>query len=505
MRSCIQRDNEYLRFLYEKIIDILCVLCLTGTLLYLCETQNVLYQSNKNVSASKAILLFTVFLFITQRVRLFNRQSLIATLLYLPAGYAYAVRYAESATLFERDRIVVLIVWFAIMIAVDMAVYHKRNSLHRFRFQSLMVFGFMTLAMTFYRNDRTYPVIFILAFLFYLIPLDGQGWQRLINQFCTTWLVTFFIILYRSWKNNPEVDTIEGAGRWYGDFLNIGHFGLFIACVVVVILYKLHQSGKRYGRLSIPYAFYVICLLPILWTVFRVSTVTMFIGIAFVFLMYFILLGGKCTVQKVLRRFIFAALFLFFLLIIGYAVLMGLSHTDADYWKTIMLEGNVFIKPVANLIYRAHYMFDETRTFADSEIFRPGSFINYVDLFTSGRLSLIKVFAEHFSFTGGPSEGYQVGTYYAYSAHNAYTQVIYEYGYLGGGAFILWLFYSVIAGVRQYIREQKTTQFLICIWMAMTLGVLLGEVINLYTPTIFMTLFVTYPLMIDLDKKNTAD
>lgn len=168
-----------------------------------------------------------------------------------------------------------------------------------------------------------------------------------------------------------------------------------------------------------------------------------------------------------------------------------------------MLEGNVFIKPIADIVDRAHYMFDETRTFSDSGIFAPDSFINYVDLFTSGRLSIIKVFSEYFNFTGNPSMGLQVGEYFAHNTHNTYSQVIFDYGYIGGGLFIIWLLYCMGASVGQYLKKKQVSQVFVCAWVAMLLGILLGESVNLYYPIMVMTVLVIYPLIVKVE--NTVE
>ena len=147
-------------------------------------------------------------------------------------------------------------------------------------------------------------------------------------------------------------------------------------------------------------------------------------------------------------------------------------------------------------------MFNETRTFAECGIFDPDSIVNYVDLFTSGRLSIIKVFSEYFNFTGNPSTGYYVGEYFAHNTHNTYSQLIFDYGYVGGGLFIIWLLYSMVASVVGYIKEKQHSMVFVCIWMAMLLGILLGESASLYYPIMVMTVLVMYPLIVKVEKKN---
>lgn len=502
MNIDILHDEKRIKYIKEIAFEIACTTCLVLTLLLLCDMGNAISQGQKNIFAAKAILTLAIYMLFIQRPRLFNWQTLAVSLLYLPIGYAYRMRYSMAPDLFNRDKVVVWIVWVALLIVTDMYVYKKVNPLQKFNTKALAIYALMTITMTFYRNNRTLPAILILMFVFYLIPLNRFQWKRIINQFCNAWLITFIIILFRSLKNNPEVNTGEGFGRWYGDFVNIGDFGLFMACVTVVFLYKLYQTQKRSGFISIPYALHLLFLIPIIWTILRVSTITMYIGIACIFVMIYILITKNGQARETVKRFIGVIMGLFALIIIGLAILKALSYTDIDYWQQVLLEGNAFQKPIATIIHRAHYMFDDPGTFANCGIFEPDSFINYLDLFSSGRLSIIKTFSEYFNFIGNTSDGLQVGEYFAYNAHNAYAQVIYEYGYIGGGFFIVWLVYSTVASMLQFIRTRKSIKLFLCMWMAMTLGVLMGERVNLYTPIIMMTLMITYPIMINIPEKS---
>lgn len=165
--------------------------------------------------------------------------------------------------------------------------------------------------------------------------------------------------------------------------------------------------------------------------------------------MVFLLVNKKRSVQATLIK---AGLAL--LAVIGVITIIILSFLDSKTWTSLSESDSILLMPVSNLIHRAKYMFDEPKTFADSGIFEPNSIINYLDLFSSERLSIIKCCEERF-FTGNPSDVIQVGTYFAYNAHNAYVQILYEYGYIAGSAFILCLLTNTVAGMHQYIKTIK--------------------------------------------------
>lgn len=484
-------NNKYT----EYIMDVLGTLCLTGVLVFLLNMADELYQTLRDIQTAKAVFMLAVFFFILQRVRLFNWQSLAVSLVYLPFGYMYRNRYIMAPDLFNCDRVVAWTGWILLLIIVDMLVYRKVNKLQNFRKGAIVLFILMAAAMTFCRNGSTDPIIFAVIFVFYLIPVDKKRWERILYQLCGAWGLCFVYRLVGSLVENPEV---ADNGRWYGNFLNIGDFGLFVAAVMTISLYFLYQAKLIYGRKSIPYIGAWLFMLPVAWTALRVSTITMFIGVGCVILMGFIILPHKGGRKGVLLKTALVFTGIPIVVLAGLLLLRTLANTDEKYWLEVLKEGNVFIKPIADLIRRAHSVFDRSRTFADCGVFEEGTLINYLDLVTSGRLSIIKSFSEYFTFTGVGNMGMHVGTYWAYNTHNAYSQFILSYGYLGGGMFCLWFLFSLVQGVRQYLCQRKKEQLFFCIWMAMVAGVMLGERVYLISPVIVMALVLSYPLVVKL-------
>lgn len=493
--KALKWDKKYI----EYIIDALGMICLSYVILFFLDMGNEVYQTLRNIQASKAIFMMAVFMFITQRVRLFNGQSLVASLLYWPFGYMYRNRFMESPDLFGRDKIVVLIGWILVLIAVDMIVYKKVNSLQNFRKPALYIFALTAFFMGFYRNGRTEPIIFLVIFLFYLIPIDKERWKHIIYQICGAWILCFGNRLLRSLQENPQVSE---NGRWYGCFLNIGDFGLFMAAVVTVCLYLIFCAKQSYGRKSIPYIAAWVLMLPVIWTVLRVSTLTMFTGIGCLLIIGFLILPRRSSGRAVLLRTVVVMVGIPIFLLCGLWVLKVMANTDQKYWEGVLLEGNVLLKPIADIIRRAHYMFGNARTFSECGIFEENSLINYLDLLSSGRLSIIKAFSEYFNFTGNSAFGLDVGTYFAYNTHNSYSQMIFEYGYIGGGMFCLWIVSSVIMSVRRYLQGREKERVFLCFWIAMTAGVLIGERVYLYSPVVVFSLLLNYSLMVNMEERT---
>lgn len=484
----------------ELVIEILCTVCLVFTLLHLCDMLNATYQTHKNIYAAKAFLAFAIYLLFIQRPRILNYQTALVTLLYFPIGYAYRSRYIMAPDWFNRDKVVVWIVYLLLILLVDMYVYRKVNSLQQMNKPFLFLYGFMTVSMIFYRNGSTMPVILLLMFVVYLIPLNTAKWNRILNQVGNAWIISFFVVLIRSVTSNLAVSEL---GRWYGCFVNIGDFGLFLGGVFVILAFRFYKAWKRNGLRSVPVILYVLAFLPLLWTILRVSTITLYIGILFLFIMFFILFTKEKTYKATLSRLFTAITIIVVVCCLGLILLKSIAlYADKNYWYENLHEGNAIIKPIANIVMRAFYMFEEPITFSDCGIFTPDSMINYLDLFTSGRLSIIKMFSEQFSFTGAPTNGIQVGSYFAYNAHNTYIQAIVDFGYIAGGAHIIWLIWMAVASVRRFIQSRKLPDLFLCLWMAMILGLFTGECARLYTPVLFFTLFLSYPLIVNMPGKK---
>ena len=81
--------------------------------------------------------------------------------------------------------------------------------------------------------------------------------------------------------------------------------------------------------------------------------------------------------------------------------------------------------------------------------------------------------------------------------------MLYEYGYLGGGLFIIWSVYIAFAAIRQYLHQKRVSQLLLCLWMPMSLGVYLGERINPFAAIFITSLLLTYPIMVQMPEQKS--
>ena len=70
---------------------------------------------------------------------------------------------------------------------------------------------------------------------------------------------------------------------------------------------------------------------------------------------------------------------------------------------------------------------------------------------------------------------------------------------LGGGLFIFLLVFVLVLAVRRFVSTKDAKTVFACVWMAMLLGLLMGESANLYFPVMTSTLIVFYPILVKLE------
>ena len=131
--------------------------------------------------------------------------------------------------------------------------------------------------------------------------------------------------------------------------------------------------------------------------------------------------------------------------------------------------------------------------------------VSAIDLYSSGRITIIKAFSEYFNFNGNPSMYLEVDGYYAFSAHNNYTQVLVDYGYSAATAYFVLVAWSLGYSIKRFLlRGRKAVDMIPMLWIAMCLGLWIGEACWIVFPaTFFMLVFICRLISQDyIDKKE---
>ncbi len=485
------------------LVSLIYVATLTGVILFLCESTEAPYQTWKDIESSKALLCFVIFMFTIQRVRLLNWQSLVVSVVYWIPAIWYLMTYRYGADIEAKDRIMAFVVWIMLLIITDMIVYQKHNKLSDFHGPSLFIYALMAVSLIAFRHNRTYPLALAGPFfLLYFIPISIKEWDRIMRQFINAWFIGFVVIMVRSFVENPYAEAVELTyGRYYGCFVDIGTFGTFMGCVFVTAIYAIYYYKDKGGRKSVGYIASWVWFVATLGAVWIIGTRTLLVGIACTLVVMYLFVRKDLS-RKAIGKRVLKVLLAAVCACILFAVVAIIAR-QIDLTKLTETNVVAFIKkPLIFTIGSIQYFF------SGSDLFLSGAFMDqpvlkFLDLLTSGRLQIAVEFAKQFSLSGNESITIMVGDYPALNAHNEYVQMIYEYGYIGGGCFIVWLLYNTWNQGALYNKESDAGRYLLpMLWMPMVVGLLLGERLHFYYPALFMTILVLYPSMTNLTKTH---
>ncbi len=500
LKAKYRAAKPYADKVWDILIQVSYALLLAGVILCLSNSTQEIYQTLKDIQSAKALLLFSVFLFILQRVRLFNWQSAVVTLIYVPIAKWYMDTHQYGVHLETRAQYVAIMIWILCMIIVDMLVYKKYNTLAALRTKSIVVYLAMAVSLIAFRNNRHYPLALAMpVFLFYLIPITKREWQKVINAFCNAWFIAFFVILYRSITENPYQ-----GGRWYGCYVNIGALGMFLGGVFVVALYRILRSKERWGIKSLPFILHCVLMIPVLVVMFMVNTRTLWVGVAFLAVIVFIMGFRKKSPKQLLKSTIRVAIVAVVLLAVFALSMLAVQKVDLEKLSA-KAENNYILAPVEYFVEKSQLVLSDKVTFNLDPDEYSSKFVQVLDSFTSGRIAIAKRYAEKFNFTGNVPEAIQVGSYLAVNAHNQYVQTMYEHGILAGILFVGWLIYSLVFGIVNYLKTYRTSNLFAVLWLAMIMGLMTGEMAHFYFPSTFMTLVLLYPQMTKFKKSPVGN
>lgn len=476
---------------FKKIItNILYIVLPTITIIYQCEYNDAMYQSDKDIATAKALLAFMIYLFIVAKVKLFNWPSLLATIALVPIHFKYRSIYIESPDILGIINFNVWTQWLALMILIEIILNFRKDKLKKINWVSFALYVLIIITMTITRHGRTEPLLLVWPFLLSaFIERTKEENENLIYRLCDSWLLSFAYIMIKSFIENPYQ-----GDRYYGCFVNIGAFGVFLGGVFAIALFRVVDARIRWGRKNIKYALIFLWFLLVIAAMWIVDTRTLACGIILSVSFMFIL-TGKDRKSRLKRMGVVLALIALFVGL--FAVLIAvMKNLDEEFWKEASTRGGL-LGPVYFFVQRILYMFDKTTSF-NNKIVDPKSLFNILDKFTSGRLLLSKLFFEQSTLMGTIGEGIKVRKYYAFNAHNAYIHAIYLYG-IGGVSMIIYLIYSAVVAVRGYLKEHSVKWLFVISVLPMTLGLMLGEVLNFYYAVLFLTFIALRPVIIKED------
>ncbi len=432
------------------------------------------YQVWKNETAAKAIISFTLILFLIRKVKLFNWQSILATIVMAIIAVERHHSLIDSPDIFNAVKFQIIAEWLTLLIIIDMFIYKNINYLFSKTNYLLIVYAFFTLGALYRRHDQMGPIVLVFPmFLFALIKMDEEKSKWFMHRFIDGWLLSYIYVCIRSFKENPY-----NGEQYYGYFQMPGPFSIFVICCLTVAIVSLIYSKNEYGLKSI---FFIISLLWIISCIFMIwiiGTRTSFVGVAFCAISMFLFCRQNITKKKLLHRSIF--LIVIFSLLVAFTIsLPAICAKIPPEW----VEDNKIgpLAPLANNIYKIQWATITSEGFTIKQ-----TIYRYIDIFSSIRLTILLNYIPYFNFDGNGPLGIMIEDYYAYSAHNTYAQYLIEYGYITFIELIVIVIMSVVTSTKKYMRRgQNWVDLLPMLWFSSMLGVWFGESETFFYPITF--------------------
>ncbi|MCQ2522727.1 MAG: hypothetical protein MJ123_00185 [Lachnospiraceae bacterium] len=471
----------------KYILNIFYVILPALSIVFFCDYNDRVYQIDKDYAVAKAVLAFMIYIFLIKKVRLFNWASLAITVALIPIHYLYRAKYILSVEIVRNLDVEIWSRWLFLMILVDIILDFRKKDLKkelkRFSLPAVILYLAMFIAMIICSHGRTEPSFLIIPLLmWFIVPISKDDYKNILYRFCDSWVVAFIYIVLKSFITNPYT-----GGRYYGSFVNIGAFGIFIGGCFAAAVFRLIDSKKRFGYKSYQFILSAVWMFLILIMTGLVNTRTLQFGILFNLIFFFISASENADRKKIIRR----AVIVGSTILVGVAAIAVLAYLcrgmDSIKWAHRATKTTGFESIKAFVIAHLAALTENTTTFYTDDL-KVGSLVNALDKLTSGRITLCMLFAKKITFLGSVGDGIQVGYYYAYNAHNAYIHDLYVYGILGGGLQIVWLIYSFVVLLKRWMKKRSLeVTFALCFLTAL-LGMMFGEIFTLYYCVMFFTM-----------------
>ena len=487
------------------------IICFTGVFYFLSRYDNYEYETERMRQSCFAFMFLLVAMMAMQKVELLNWQSLVLTVVYAPVAIWKCSFYKGSEDLLLTNIFDSISLWIALLIVVDMIVTGRVRAVKKIHWSVFFLFGTMIVFLVQFPRLIFIDKFFYL-FLICLIPMCRKDWDEVMDGFIIAGLVSFIIIAVISFIVNPVFGVSKDAfmeknpnqgGRWYGAFLNIGAFGQFLGLSTALSICGIYRSKDLEGKGKI--AGIIISVIWLLASVFLAvfnGTRNYLLGVGFLLVVLFVFGWHKSSTKAFCIRS--AIVLLLITLVIVGLVYLG-KYVMSPAFDSDKLTGIAMNTPLKYAPAGVNYTIEilekthngEGTGYYGKDIFPADSIWRFFNMLSSNRIGICLEFLSKSTWNGGQSDGIQYGWYFAYNAHNQYVQSIYEYGFLAGGVYILFVIVAWIISLINSVKIKHTHFFITMIVVTMMLGMWFGERSTINYPLTFAGIFITYPIIVD--------
>lgn len=476
-------DNKFAKI----ALNVLMALLIAYSVKALCDMDSVPYQVFKDVAICKSMIAFVLVIMILRKVKIFNIPSLIAVIVDIPL-FIYKIKmHTGSPDLIQIDIYSGILQLLVILTLVDICLYKNLIKFKEINIYIFVMFIAMTMIAFYYSFNTLEPVVILIAFgLLYITPLKVEEWENFCIRICDGFMLSMIYMDGKSLIMFPY----DGE-RYYGSFVNIGAYGMYHCCLMVIAIFSIVYTLKKHGWKHFRFFVSVAGLLFICFMMYIINTRTLMAGVLFMFITCFLFLRKDTSFVKILIR----SLIILAIAALGIFILWRMStvaHERYAYWKSVYeAEGATsFIHYNLFRIYRAMVNQEYAE---ESMAYYTNPLLSFLDCISSYRIQIWEAFLREVKFSGQNLGGLQVGSYYAYNPHNMYIRSLNRYGVIGGSLYNLVLFAGYVRLLVIYLKKKNIMNALPILWLAMMFGVWWGEGANTLYPITFFGFVFIYP------------
>ena len=446
-------ENSIFAFIkspYMKWIHMaLYVLGFIGITLSLNEYANAPRGDKSLLYANVAILIFMILLWVMQGVKLLNWQSLAASVPFCVYAFFFLKTVLVPAWSNINHAIAVLTIleqWLLVMLFVDLIVTKRIRDNKGFVGWNFALLCVAAVLLLFNRNGRYMPVTFLVFVLMSFFTIKEKEWDMILDSILIAGVISFVITVVFVFIGSP-------FSKELGEFfVNVNDKGQYFGFNLALAAFAFIRWQKKFDWISAPTFTAGIWMLAAFILSFVKGGHTNMIGIALLALALIVLYpDDKKNWKKVLVRGGIA---------VGATALVSLILLVAA--KSVFFK--IFMAPYGNDI--------ETRVMVFHQML------------------------ESAAWGGAPVANLEEDSAFIEFFRVHLVHLLYEYGYMAGGAGIIFMGCTWISSGVKYWKSRKEYYLLPALLGAMTLGVWCNNLSGLYYPMTFFCILSMYPVWV---------
>ena len=504
----ITKDKPSKSRILELVRVGLYTFCFIGIIVHFNEHENVIYETSKAAQRDIAMLFFVGIMFVMQKIRLINWQSLLVTIVFAPFAVLGVLRFSQSPDLIPPAIMEQIAFWLELLLITDMVITKRVRKPKDMNWTMLLFLGsVIVILLTMRAQGNSAPATFLAFLLFCLIPADKDEMHRVLYGLLNAGFLCFIQAMIVSEMVNPIDFSGGNQGRWYGYFLTLGTFGQYLGIQTVFATGSIFLTKKKRGRLHPFYFIGILWLLLVLAAALFCGVTNYMVGIGFLCATLFIFGFGKKKEGYIIR-----GLIVMLLTVVG-----GILFLELVKYLVYEYNRDEFLQFVANSPLKSFYATAEVLAFkfevahefksilfhgkSISATFIESPLLMLLNSLGSGRIFIWHEYLNTISFIGQSGE-LPIADDPALHAHNEFIQILYEFGFFAGGMYILFYLVSFIGCIAGFIKEKSVIKFMPMISLAMMLGMWTGETSSIHFILTFISTFLLMYFVIFPNKKN---